>query len=65
MIHEIRLLLNTLVDVKIFHVYRESNEAAYGLARHSWVVDHIQMCWDGFPDLISQAIWLDSQEIYI
>ncbi|CAI9762880.1 unnamed protein product [Fraxinus pennsylvanica] len=60
-IADIRCLLSAFLDVKICHVNRLGNGIAHELARHAWEVESIQMWWEGFPDFISQAIWLDSR----
>ncbi|CAI9783491.1 unnamed protein product [Fraxinus pennsylvanica] len=60
-IADIRCLLSVFLDVKICHVNRLGNGVAHELARHAWEVESIQMWWEGFPDFISHAIWLDSR----
>ncbi|CAI9760756.1 unnamed protein product [Fraxinus pennsylvanica] len=59
-IADIRRLLFSFMDVTICHVSRLGNGVAHELARHAWEVESIQMWWEGFPDFISQTIWLES-----
>ncbi|KAF5469006.1 hypothetical protein F2P56_013111 [Juglans regia] len=63
LINDIRRMMRGFLEVQILHVNRMGNVAAHQLARNAWNVEDIVMWWGSCPYFVSQAVWLDRNNV--
>lgn len=51
------------LECNIQHVNRLGNEATHRLTINAWNVDHIVMWCGDVPNFLSQAVWLDKNNM--
>ncbi|KAF5451602.1 hypothetical protein F2P56_026695 [Juglans regia] len=63
LLNDISRMMRGFQEVQILHVNRLGNIAAHQLARNAWNVEDIVMWWGSCPSFVSQAVWLDKNNV--
>ncbi|KAF5444601.1 hypothetical protein F2P56_033721 [Juglans regia] len=63
LLNDISRMMRGFQEVQILHVNRLGNIVAHQLARNAWNVEDIVMWWGSCPSFVSQAVWLNRNNV--